>query len=46
MGGLKWEIKGTKNILNEEVYVFKYNNNYILFETRRGSILFKIKSKK
>ena len=44
--GLIWNLKGTKNILNEEVSNLEMSNNYFLCKTNRVFILFEIKNNK
>ena len=45
MDGLTWKLKGSKNILNEEVYNVEKSNNYFICRTGRICILFEIKNK-
>ena len=45
LDGLNWNLKGTKNILKEEVYNIERSNNYFLCKTNRACILFEIKNK-
>ena len=46
MNGLNWNKKGSKNVLNEEVYSIEKSNNYFLCKTNRACFLFEIKNKK
>ncbi len=45
MDGLTWNLKGSKNILNEEVYSVEKSKNYFICSTNRACILFEIKNK-
>lgn len=45
MGGLNWNKKGSKNILNEETYSIQKSNNYFFCKTYRACILFEAKAK-
>ena len=45
MDGLDWKLKGSKNILNEEVYSVEMSNNYFICKTNKACILFKIRDK-
>ena len=45
MGGLNWNKKESKNILNEEAYSIKKSNNYFFCKTNRACILFEAKTK-
>ena len=46
MDGLDWNLKGSKNILNEEVHSVEMSNNYFICKTDKACILFKIRAKK
>ena len=43
--GLNWNLKGSKNIVNEEVYRVEKSNNYFICRTNRACFLFEIKNK-
>ena len=45
MDGLDWNLKGSKNILNEEVHSVEMSNNYFICKTNKACILFKIRDK-
>ena len=45
MDGINWNLKGSKNILNEEVYRVKKSNNFFICRTNRACYLFEIKNK-
>ena len=46
MSGLDWNLKASKNILNEEVYSVEMSNNYFICRTNIANVLFKIRDKK
>ena len=43
--GLNWNLKGSKNIVNEEVYRVEKSNNYFICRTNRACFVFVIKNK-
>ena len=43
MDGLDWNLKGSKNILNEEVHSVEMSNNYFICKTNKACILFEIR---
>ena len=45
MAGLNWNLKDSKNILNEEVYRVEKSNNYFICRTNKACFLFEIKNK-
>ena len=46
MAGIDWNLQGSKNILDEEVYSVEKINNYFFCRANKASILFEIKDKK
>ena len=45
MAGLNWNLTGSKNIINEEVYRVEKSNNYFICRTNKACFLFEIKNK-
>jgi len=45
MAGLNWNLTGSKNIVNEEVYRVEKSNNYFICRTNKACFLFEIKNK-
>jgi len=45
MTGLNWNLTGSKNIINEEVYRVEKSNNYFICRTKKACFLFEIKNK-